>query len=68
MFLNLCTFFCSEIVHEDFAAAEIVNSLEDVHLRATKKHGKQKGVYDITSKQSCVIGQDFQPDVWLFEH
>ena len=32
----------SEIVHEDFAAAEIVNALEDVHLRATKQHGKQK--------------------------
>lgn len=40
--LNLYAFLSSEIVHEDFAATEIVNSLEDVHLRATKQHGKQK--------------------------
>ena len=40
MSVNIYTFGFSEIVHEDFVATEIVNSLEDVHLRATKKHGK----------------------------
>lgn len=29
-----------EIAHEDFAAAEIVKSLGDVQLKATKQHGK----------------------------
>lgn len=29
-----------EVAHEDFAAAEIVKSLEDVQLKATKQHGK----------------------------
>ena len=31
-----------EIAHEDFAASEIVNALEDVHLKATKQHGENK--------------------------
>ena len=31
-----------EIAHEDFAASEIVNALEDVHLKATKQHGEDK--------------------------
>jgi len=34
------TILSQEIAYEDFAAAEIVKSLEDVQLRATKQHGK----------------------------
>lgn len=41
-----------EIAHEDFAASEIVNALEDVHLKATKQHGKNKTFISMYSVRS----------------
>lgn len=37
--LIICLYIPIEIGHEDFPAAEIVKSLEDVQLKATKQHG-----------------------------
>ena len=41
-----------EIAHKDFAASEIVNALEDVHLKATKQHGENKTFIPMNSIMS----------------
>ena len=38
--LIFCLYILIEIGYEDFPAAEIVKSLEDVQLKATKQHGE----------------------------
>ena len=51
-FVNLFMYFKifpEEIAFEDFAAAEIVKSLEDVQLRATKQHGKNLLLFEFIS-------------------
>lgn len=65
-----------EIVHEDFAAAEIVNALEDVHLRATKQHGGflkmslsscDGGHKDNLSKPENVLTDNWSSEAYLSE-
>ncbi|XP_068674922.1 zinc finger ZZ-type and EF-hand domain-containing protein 1-like [Montipora foliosa] len=65
-----------EIVQEDFAANEIVTSLEDVHLRATKKHGQllkmsltscDGGHKDNLSKPENVLTDNWSSEAYLSE-
>ena len=43
--LIFCLYILIEIGYEDFPAAEIVKSLEDVQLKATKQHGETIWLY-----------------------
>ncbi|XP_078346247.1 zinc finger ZZ-type and EF-hand domain-containing protein 1-like isoform X2 [Oculina patagonica] len=65
-----------EIAHEDFAAAEIVKSLEDVQLKATKQHGVMLkmslsscdgGHKDNLSKPENVLTDNWSSEAYLSE-
>ncbi|XP_073246845.1 zinc finger ZZ-type and EF-hand domain-containing protein 1-like isoform X1 [Porites lutea] len=65
-----------EIAHEDFAASEIVNALEDVHLKATKQHGGylkmslsscDGGHKDNLSKPENVLTDNWSSEAYLSE-
>lgn len=65
-----------EVVHEEFEAGQVISSLEDVHLKATKKHGRflkmsllscDGGHKDNFSKPENVLTDNWSSEAYLSE-